>query len=486
MEKQFTLCPTCGIVGGIGSKCQFCGAIVTLKEGAVVSTERFPQKRTVTPRQYAENISIFHKVEPANDRLLKVAIGEQYGLVNLNGDLVYPLGSKEIYSVYGNIVEFGREYEETIREATTYWNETLKEWKHKEAITTNRHSTLGYLNLETLEESDRRGFVRDKETPEHILNIVKVHGSNWEPVKFKNLRGEIVGFDYAEDKYKGIYAFYKDGTCFLGFFHNSNGDDCIIEEIKSIGEKKESKKELYIPIERLNGETINLPVSYKIYNEEGTRWYWEDYDIEDIFITWFKLTKSTPPKSIKGKIVEENKNTHKGKDSSDKVWSKITTSEGVLEGIMNSSWPVIFVGLIIGGHAAILTCLYLWHNALLYIFTPFVMLIASNIISRNLDKKTSLISMLVANIAIILLSLNFFVEMRESWEYLDEPGANEYFMSNMTYYCIAMFVFMIFAMRFASMRIPVCPKCGEWNSTLSTKNHGTIFYKCEKCDHKWK
>lgn len=480
MEKQFTLCPTCGIVGRIGSKCQFCGEIVTLKEGAVASTERFPQRRTVTPRQYAENISIFHKVEPINDRLLKVAIGEQYGLVNLNGDLVYPLGSTEIYSVYGNIIEFGYEYEETIKEAATYWDEVLKEWKHEKAITINRHITLGYLNLETLEESDGGGFVRDKENRKHILNIVKVHGSNWEPVKFKNLRGEIVGFDYAEDKYKGIYAFYKDDTCLLGFFHNPNGDDCIIEEVKSIGEKKESKKELYIPIERLNGETINLPVSYKMYNENGTHWDLEDYDIEEIFKTWFKLTKSTPPKSIKGKIVK-NKNT-----SSDKVWSKITTSEGVLEGIMYSPWAVIFVGLIIGCHVAILTCLYLWHNALLYIFTPFVMLIASNIISRNLDKKTSLISMLVANITIILLSLSLFVEMRESWEYLDEPGANEYFMSNMTYYCIAMFVFMIFAMRFASMRIPVCPKCGEWNSTLFAEDYGTNFYKCEKCDHRWK
>ena len=473
MEKQFTPCPNCGLVGEIGNKCQFCGAKVTLKEGAVASTERFPQKRTVTPRQYAENISIFHKVEPANDRLLKVSIGNQYGLVNLNGDLVYPLGNFEIGKIYRNIVELGGSHTKTLREGSLYWDETYEEFKHREAITCEEVICNHYFNLETGEEIDKYGHVRDKESPEHILRKVKTFPISdlGKPIEFKNLRGEIIDYDYAVEVCGDIYAFYKDNTCLLGIFHNSNGNDCIIEEVKSIGGKNESKKESYIPIKRLNGETINLPVSYKIYNEKRNYWDWEDYDTEDIFIKWFKLTKSTPPKSIKGKIVEE---------------SKITASKGVLDSIMDSPWPGIFLGLIIGAHTAILTCIYLWHNALLYIFTPFVMLIVSNIISRNLDKKTSLISMLVVNIVIIFFSLTLFVEMRESWDYLDEPGANEYFMSNMTYYCIAMFGFMIAAMRFASMQIPVCPKCGEWNSILFSKDYSTNYYKCEKCDHRWR
>lgn len=190
-----------------------------------------------------------------------------------------------------------------------------------------------------------------------------------------------------------------------------------------------------------------------------------------------------------------------------------------------SPWVFIFIGLIIGGHAAILTCLYLWHNALLYIFTPFAMLTLSYIISQNLNKKTSLISMLVVNIGIIISSLNYFVEMRESWEYLDEPGANEYFMSNMTYYCIAMFCFMLLVMRSVSRLVPICPKCGDWNTTEVleqvflgsydttmklrndkkvydnigrhigsienydivgvSKNYGYYKCKCTKCNHKW-
>ena len=72
MEKQFTPCPACGAVGEVGNKCLFCGTTVILKEGAISSTERIPQKRTVTPQQYAEKISIYHNVEPTNENLLKV------------------------------------------------------------------------------------------------------------------------------------------------------------------------------------------------------------------------------------------------------------------------------------------------------------------------------------------------------------------------------------------------------------------------------
>ena len=194
MEKQFTLCPTCGIVGRIGSKCQFCGAIVTLKEGAVASTERFPQKRTVTPRQYAENISIFHKVEPVNDRLLKVAIGEQYGLVNLNGDLVYPLGSDEIKIGLGNTIKLGFTYKETLTEASTYWDKFDEEWKHKEAETFEWFETTKYFNLETGIYADKLGFVEDKENPKNLYRVDIKNG--WKPINtYTNLEGEVHSYD---------------------------------------------------------------------------------------------------------------------------------------------------------------------------------------------------------------------------------------------------------------------------------------------------
>lgn len=133
--------------------------------------------------------------------------------------------------------------------------------------------------------------------------------------------------------------------------------------------------------------------------------------------------------------------------------------------IMGTGWPFIFIALLLGGHCAILNCLYLWHNALLYIITPFVMLILSIIISQSFKKKTAIASMFIVNCIVIAISCTYFVEMRESWEYLDEPEINEYFMSNMKYYILAMIAFMIFGFKEAIYWVAKCPKCGEWNTT---------------------
>lgn len=100
MAIQFTPCPACGAVGEVGSNCQFCGTTIILKEGATSSTERVPHVRTVTPQQYAEKISIYQNVEGSKNssNLMYVSIGDEEGLINLNGDLIYPLQHK--YCIY--------------------------------------------------------------------------------------------------------------------------------------------------------------------------------------------------------------------------------------------------------------------------------------------------------------------------------------------------------------------------------------------------
>ena len=100
MATQFTPCPACGAVGEVGSNCQFCGTTIILKEGATSSTERVPHVRTVTPQQYAEKISIYQNVEGSRNssNLMYVSIGDEEGLINLNGDLIYPLQHK--YCIY--------------------------------------------------------------------------------------------------------------------------------------------------------------------------------------------------------------------------------------------------------------------------------------------------------------------------------------------------------------------------------------------------
>lgn len=96
MSAQFTPCPACGAVGEVNSTCQFCGTTILLKEGATPSDARIIQQRTITPQQYAEKISIYHKIESLGDKISKVAIGQQEGIINLNGDLIYPLGNERI------------------------------------------------------------------------------------------------------------------------------------------------------------------------------------------------------------------------------------------------------------------------------------------------------------------------------------------------------------------------------------------------------
>ncbi len=108
MATQFTPCPACGAVGEVGSTCQFCGTTIILKEGATSSTERVPHVRTVTPQQYAEKISIYQNVEGSKNssNLMYVSIGDEEGLINLNGDLIYPLQHKYCIYIISDIVIF--------------------------------------------------------------------------------------------------------------------------------------------------------------------------------------------------------------------------------------------------------------------------------------------------------------------------------------------------------------------------------------------
>ena len=111
MATQFTPCPACGAVGEVGSNCQFCGTTIILKEGVTFSDARIIKQRTITPQQYAEKISIYHNIEGLCDGVSKVSIGEQEGIVNLNGDLIYPLGNERISKVFKDgVVKIGKKY----------------------------------------------------------------------------------------------------------------------------------------------------------------------------------------------------------------------------------------------------------------------------------------------------------------------------------------------------------------------------------------
>lgn len=110
MSSQFTPCPACGAVGEVNSTCQFCGTTILLKEGAVLSDSRIVKQRTVTPQQYADKVSIYHNIVGLGSEISKVSIGEQEGIVNLNGDLIYPLGNEPIKGFKDNVVQIGKKF----------------------------------------------------------------------------------------------------------------------------------------------------------------------------------------------------------------------------------------------------------------------------------------------------------------------------------------------------------------------------------------
>lgn len=140
--------------------------------------------------------------------------------------------------------------------------------------------------------------------------------------------------------------------------------------------------------------------------------------------------------------------------------------EGGLNAIILS-----FVGLFL-----FILCPYAWKNILILCFMPFIMLIASNLISRNFNKLTSQISMVIINFAIILLSCILLEKQTVS----EEPEFIEQVMFSTKYYMYILLIFAALAIRHASSRAVVCPKCGEWNSIDIPKRVVEASYKSEQ------
>lgn len=110
MSKQFTPCPACGALGEVNCTCQFCGTTIILKEGTIATDSRIVKQRTVTPLEYANKISIYQNIIGLNSVISKVTIGNQEGIINLNGDLVYPLGNESITKYKDNTIQIGNKF----------------------------------------------------------------------------------------------------------------------------------------------------------------------------------------------------------------------------------------------------------------------------------------------------------------------------------------------------------------------------------------
>lgn len=199
MSKQFIPCPACGVVGQVGKKCTFCSTMIVLKEEDIPTSERAPQRRIVTQQQYAEKISIYHKVKPcvSENTILAVSIGDQHGLININGDIIYPLGNEEIGFANSDTVALGHTYEDTIIEASTSWNKISERWEHEDAIKIDRFAVSGYFNLNTGKFANKHGFVKDTKNPSRMYRVDVKNG--WKKINtYTNFEGAVHTYDYAE------------------------------------------------------------------------------------------------------------------------------------------------------------------------------------------------------------------------------------------------------------------------------------------------
>lgn len=369
MSAQFTPCPACGAVGEVGTKCQFCNTTIALKEGGISSSERIPLRRTVTPQQYAEKISIYHKVEPAGNISI-VSIGNQYGVVNLNGDLIYPLGSDKIEIGLGNTIKLGFTYEETLTEASTYWDEFYEEWKHKEAETIEWFKTTKYFNLETGIYADKLGFVEDKENPKNLYRIDVKNG--WKPINtYTNLEGEVHSYDYAEQvvikhedyfaRSRNMYLLHQGDECSLWIVYNEILDReyfdeiklpfeeithamegtptspmCVLEGLNGDYEIKSSNTQLQIALRTIKDVDIVLTIASK-----KNKYKWASHDFDEIYKEWCIATGKRAVQQVKQKVQLEQTELDEEDDYSGNTVE--TREEKTFWGASKTEWVICFV-----------------------------------------------------------------------------------------------------------------------------------------------
>lgn len=91
MKEKFTVCPSCGAVGLVGETCEYCGTQIVAKEETATYEERIVSKRTINPMAFAQKVSVFKNVGEYICNCAVVSMGHLSGVINLNGDFIFPL-----------------------------------------------------------------------------------------------------------------------------------------------------------------------------------------------------------------------------------------------------------------------------------------------------------------------------------------------------------------------------------------------------------
>lgn len=94
------ICPSCGAENLHYGTCEYCGT----KLIEPPKTESVKQTAKVSAEDFATKISKYQKVEDFRGGIAIVTIGNQYGAINENGDLIVPMTSKSAYNFDGLVL----------------------------------------------------------------------------------------------------------------------------------------------------------------------------------------------------------------------------------------------------------------------------------------------------------------------------------------------------------------------------------------------
>lgn len=311
MAKQFTPCPACGALGEIGSNCQFCNTTIVQKEGVIASETRLVERRTVTPQQYAEKISIYHDIKSLSETYSQVSIGDQKGIININGDLIFPLERR-----YGSFCGIS-----------------------SSIVALEGDKTIQYYNLNSFEKivTNKNGFIEDKNDPKKLHYL---DPKNWTiKNEYINHKGETKAYDYAEILDLSHLS-HKLSNCKFYIFHQENSlslclieeifttdntieylqkkylNECIIflEGIKAIGKLEEIDEDLFLSIEIQNEEKFKLKIA-TLYDDD-------EYELDFSWDNWLNSTDPLKIKERKKREEEERKEIQKREKEKRKVKEK--------------------------------------------------------------------------------------------------------------------------------------------------------------------
>lgn len=90
-NTRFAVCPSCGAVSVAGEPCEYCGTPIVVKEDTLTYEERIIPKRTISPVAFAQKVSVFKNVGEYICNCAVVDMGGVSGMINLNGDFIFPL-----------------------------------------------------------------------------------------------------------------------------------------------------------------------------------------------------------------------------------------------------------------------------------------------------------------------------------------------------------------------------------------------------------